>query len=91
MRTSSRSGYLDYGANAKRYNWLAKEACPNPNPNPNSNPNPNPNPDPNPNPNPNFNPNPNQVGKSKGWKITPIRQKEHPGYFEQNDITDADV
>jgi len=56
VRTSSRTGYLDYGANAKRYNWLAKE-----------------------------------VGKSKGWKITPIRQKEHPGYFEQNDITDADV
>jgi hypothetical protein len=31
------------------------------------------------------------VGKSKGWKIAPIRQKDHPGYFEQNDITDADV
>ena len=25
MHTSSRTGYLDYGANAKRYNWLAKE------------------------------------------------------------------
>ena len=32
-----------------------------------------------------------EVSKNKGWKIMPIRQKDHPGYFEQNDITDADV
>ena len=32
-----------------------------------------------------------EVSKNKGWKITPMRQKDHPGYFEQNDITDADV
>ena len=29
VRTSSRTGYLDYGANAKRYNWLAKEVAKN--------------------------------------------------------------
>ena len=25
VRTSSRVGYLDYGVNAKRYNWFAKK------------------------------------------------------------------
>lgn len=56
VRTSSRTGYLDFGVNAKRYNWLAKE-----------------------------------VGKAKGWKTSPIRMKEHPNYFGQNDLTDADM
>lgn len=56
VRTSSRTGFLDYGVNAKRYNWLASE-----------------------------------VGRSKGWKIAPIREREHPNYFAQNDLTDADV
>ena len=49
---------------------------PNPNPNPHRKPHPHPHPHPHPNPNPNPNPNPHQ---------------DHPGYFEQNDITDADV
>ena len=56
VRRSSCSGYLDFGVNAKRYNWLAKE-----------------------------------VGKKKGWTISTIREKEHPNYFGQNDLTDADL
>ena len=32
-----------------------------------------------------------EVGKCKGWKVSPIRERDHPGYFAQNDLTDADV
>jgi len=29
--------------------------------------------------------------KSKGWKTTPLRNKGHEGYFEENGITDSDM
>ena len=56
VRSSSRTGYLDLGVNAKRLNWLAK-----------------------------------RLGSVKGWSTVPVRQKEHPDYFAQNDLTDKDV
>jgi len=56
VRTSSRLGFADFGANAKRYNWFAK-----------------------------------QMAGVKGWKTSPVREKDHPNYFAQNDLTDQDV
>ena len=56
VRTSSRLGFLDFGVNAKRYNYFASK-----------------------------------LGGVQGWKTTPLRERDHPIYFGQNDIADSDV
>ena len=32
-----------------------------------------------------------RLGAVKGWKTTPIRAKDHPDYFAQNELTDEMV
>ena len=32
-----------------------------------------------------------RLGGVKGWKTSPIKEKDHLNYFAQNDITDQDV
>jgi len=32
-----------------------------------------------------------RLAQAKGWSTTPVKEREHPDYFAQNDVSDGDV